>query len=308
MKVLIVANFNKGHFTPFIVEQVDALKRIGIEIDFFGVKGKGFWGYLSNLSALKEKINKYRPDLIHAHYGLSGLLANLQRKEPVVTTYHGSDIHSKGKNLFLSRIAMRLSAYNIFVSELLQKQSGCQGLSKCVLPCGVDVETFHPIERLEARKRLDWEAEGNYVLFAGSFDNEVKNSSLAKSAVKLIQNAKLVELSGYSRENVCLAINAANCLLMTSYREGSPVVTKEAMVCGTPIVSVNVGDVKNIIENVEGCYLTSYEPHEIANCLRQAISFRGKTNGRKRIFELGLSNESIAKQIVEIYKQVLERQ
>ena len=93
MRVLIVANHNKGYFVPFIVEQVNALKQLGIEVEYFAVHGKGIRGYLSNRSSLIAKIRDYHPDLIHAHYGLSGLLANLQRKVPVVTTYHGSDIH-----------------------------------------------------------------------------------------------------------------------------------------------------------------------------------------------------------------------
>lgn len=304
MKILIVANHNKGHFTPFIVEQVDALIRLGVEVDFFGVHGKGFFGYLSNLPALKRKIRECNPDMIHAHYGLSGLLANLQRKVPVVTTYHGSDIHSKGKNLFLSKIAIRLSAYNIFVSEGLQEQSGYTGSNQCVLPCGVDATTFSPMERNEARKLLGWDASSKYVLFAGAFDNDVKNSHLAKAATALVPEARLIELSGYSREQVNWAMNAANCLLMTSFREGSPVVVKEAMLCGTPVVSVNVGDVKKIISGIEGCHVTSYDAHDIANSLRLALTFNGKTNGRQRIIEQGLSNESIAKHIVEIYKKV----
>jgi hypothetical protein len=72
-------------------------------------------GYLRELPALRRLIRAERPDIVHAHYGLSGLLANLQRLVPVVTTYHGSDINVP-HILRLSKIAMRLSAHNIFVS------------------------------------------------------------------------------------------------------------------------------------------------------------------------------------------------
>jgi hypothetical protein len=44
MKILIVASYNKGHFAPFIVEQVEALKRTGVEIETFGIVGEGQWG------------------------------------------------------------------------------------------------------------------------------------------------------------------------------------------------------------------------------------------------------------------------
>ena len=108
MRVLVVASFNKGHFAPFIVEQAEALKEQGCEIEFFGLQGKGFRGYLHNVPQLKQKIREFRPDIIHAHYGLSGLFANLQREIPVVTTYHGSDINDKSALPF-SKMAIWLS-------------------------------------------------------------------------------------------------------------------------------------------------------------------------------------------------------
>lgn len=306
MRVLIVANHNTGTYTPFILEQVDALQNLGVEIDYFGVHGKGFYGYLSNLAPLKAKVEAYNPDLIHAHYGLSGLLANLQRKIPVVTTYHGSDIHSRGQNLFLSRIAMRLSAYNIFVSEGLQKLANYHNRNQCVSPCGVDTTTIYPIERSEARKLLGWDNEGKYVLFAASYDNDIKNSRLAKMAISLLEGVHMIELCGYTREQVNWAMNAADCLLMTSHREGSPQVVKEALTCGTPIVSVDVGDVKDVTSGIDGCYITTYDANELAASIEKAFAFQDKTKGPQRIVDRGLSNEQIAKRILEIYENVVK--
>ena len=308
MRVLIVANHNKGYYAPFIIEQVDALKRLGVECEYFGIHGKGISGYLSNLEPLKKKIQGFQPDLIHAHYGLSGFLANLQRRIPVITTYHGSDIHSKGLNIKISKSAAYFSVYNIYVSKPLLNLSGFKGGERCVIPCGVDTTTFHPIDQNVARDMLGWDINGKYILFAGAFDNDIKNSTLAKEAVSLVHNAKLVELRDYNRKQVNILMNASNCLLMTSHREGSPVVIKEAMACGTPIVSVNVGDVKELTENVECCYITSYNAQEIAENLQKALSFQGKTNGHNKILEKGLSNEYIASQILDIYQRVIEKQ
>lgn len=116
MKILFVASYNKGRYAPFITEQAVALRQAGCEVDFFGVIGKGITGYLKALSKLKEKICYFQPDVVHAHFGLSGLLANLQRSVPVITTYHGSDINLP-KNRPFSKMAMYLSAWNIFVSK-----------------------------------------------------------------------------------------------------------------------------------------------------------------------------------------------
>ena len=305
MKILIVANNKPGHFSPFVTEQVEALAKHGVEFDFFGVGGKGVLGYLSNLMPLKKKIHEFQPDLLHAHYGLSGLLANLQRTVPVVTTYHGSDVHSKGLNLFISKLTARSSAYNIFVSPKLLELTDYRGDNKSVIPCGVNTTTFFPVERAEARKQLGWDINETYVLFAGAFENEVKNSTLAKAAISHLQNVRLMELRGYNREQVNLAMNAANCLLMTSHREGSPQVIKEAMACGTPIVSVKVGDVNELLAGVDDCYITTYDSNEIATKIQQAIAFKGKTNGPKCIIDKGLSNEIVVHNILEIYQKLV---
>lgn len=307
MRILIVANYNTGAFSPFVREQVDAIKQFGVEVDFYGIQGKGIVGYLSNLNSLKNKIRIFQPDIIHAHYGLSGLLANLQRKVPVVTTYHGSDIHSKGRNLFFSRMSMWLSSYNIFVTEKLQKQAGYNGSKQCVLPCGVDTTAIYQIDRTDARKQLGWRLDGKYVLFAGAFDNAVKNSPLAKEVVAKLKKVELVEMRGFNRQQVNLVINAADCLLMTSHREGSPQVIKEAMSCGTPIVTVNVGDVQEQLNGMDGCYVAkTYEPDELAEALLRAFNFEGRTAGRQAIFSAGLDNSQIAKRLVVIYKKCVK--
>ena len=115
MKILVLASDKGGKFVPFIEEQIVALQQAGVEIIRYGVTGKGITGYLRELPALCRFISAERPDLIHAHYGLCGLLANLQRRVPVVTTYHGSDINLPSVRPF-SKISMLLSRYNIFVS------------------------------------------------------------------------------------------------------------------------------------------------------------------------------------------------
>lgn len=113
-------------------------------------------------------------------------------------------------------------------------------------------------------------------------------------------------ICGYSREQVNWAINVANCLLMTSHREGSLQVDKEALTCETPIVSVDVGDVKGVTDGNDGCYVTSYDAQKIADNLQLAFAFQGKTKGPQRIVERYLSNELVAKQIIEIYQKVIE--
>lgn len=306
MRILIVASYNQDRFAPFIVEQVEALKRVGCEIGFFGVRGKGVKGYLKNLPALKKEIMTFQPNVIHAHYGLSGLLANLQMEVPVVTTYHGSDINDK-MVLPFSKMAIRLSEWNIFVSQKTMLKVGIKG-NCTLLPCGTDLCNMQLTEKNEARRLMGLDVGKVFVLFAGAFENTVKNAALAKETVSLLHDnrVELLELKGYSREQVILLMCAANAFLLTSFSEGSPQVVKEAMACGCPIVSVDVGDVKERIEGLEGCFIsTTHNAKELAELLQKALSFEGRTQGRKKLMTDGLDNNIVTQQLIGIYKKVV---
>ena len=325
MKILIVASDKGGCFVPFVEEQIVALQSCGIQVLRYGITGKGVWGYLRCLPALKRAIKQHQPDLIHAHYGLSGLLANLQRRVPVVTTYHGSDIN-KPNVLRFSKIVMRLSAHNIFVSQrnvtlaLSPNSLITYRLKKryTLLPCGVNLPLpwiEMQTQRVEQLTLNQWVQEKlnagvKHVLFAGAFNNAVKDPELAKAAINELANegvkAELIELKGFNRDQVNALMYNCDALLMTSKTEGSPHVIKEAMACGCPIVSVDVGDVAERVSGVDGCYVvSSREPAAIAKALQLALASSGKTNGRQRILEMGLSNEQVAERLMAIYEQLV---
>lgn len=305
MKVLVVASHNKGRFTPFIEEQAKVLEMCGCAIRFFGLQGKGIKGYVKNMPLLRKEIKAFQPDVIHAHYGLSGLLANMQRRVPVVTTYHGSDINDK-KALRFSKIAMRLSAWNIFVSQKTMEIAKPRK-KYSLLPCGIVLSDLQLTERDEARRQMNLSYHKKYVLFAGAFDNTVKNAGLAKEVVAYLHddNVELLELKGFSRDEVTLLMCSADALLMTSFSEGSPQVIKEAMSCGCPIVSVDVGDVKERVDGVNGCFVAkTRESNELADLLREALLVEGKTKGRAKIVADGLDNRQVAEELLNIYKHV----
>lgn len=303
MKILIVCSKNSGKIAPFILEQGESLLRPGVEVDYYPIVGKGLRGYWKNRKLLLQKIKSFRPDIIHAHYGLSGLLANTQRNIPVVTTYHGSDINTSGV-FILSRLNMVLSAHAIFVSNENRLKSG---LSKnfTLLPCGVDTKTFVPCIKASARKLLGLDREEKLVLFSSAFDIAVKNSALALSSIALLPNVRLIELKNYSRSQVELLLNAADVALMTSFSEGSPQFVKEAMACNCPIVSVPVGDVPFVMEGVEGCFIAGYDAVAIAEKINMAFKFGKQTEGRNRIMELGWSTEKVAEKLLTLYREIL---
>ena len=309
MRVLVVHSGNHAHVAPFIAEQAEALREAGCEVRMFSVEGHGIRGYLRCLPMLKKAIADFHPDIVHAHYGLCGLLCTLQHQVPVVVTYHGSDINDRHALPF-SVLAARRAKFNILVSrrqrDRLARFVKLRYDRTTVLPCGINLDDFIPIPQGEAQEKLGLRSNVRYVLFAGAFDVAVKNAPLAQEVCRCIENVQLLELKGYNRSEVPLLMSAADCLLMTSHSEGSPQVIKEALACGLPIVSVDVGDVAELTAGVEGCYVADDRTVDtLAGLLNQALASGKRTAGRTRIVQLGLDNTQVAEKLIAIYQQVV---
>lgn len=273
MRVLIVASGNTKAASPFIIEQVESLKKIDIHIEYFLIKGKGWTGYLKSLSKLKKKIKNKKFNLIHAHYGLSGLLATLQRKIPVIITFHGSDININ-KNYKWSFIASRLSSKNIFVHKDQPKKLKVMLNEKDIIPCGINLKIFQPKDKVALRKKLNWDQKKVYILFSSSFDKPVKNVNLAYKSTQNIKNSELIELKNYTKIELSNLMNAADLLLVTSFSETGPLIVKEAIACNCPVVSTDVGDVKEIIVKRKNSFVTSYNPKEIEAVIKKVIKLK----------------------------------
>lgn len=317
MKIIFVAaKKNTGHFSPFVEEQKAALISLRMNVVDYAHTAHGILNYVKWIPKLRKAIKQNNPDVVHAHFGLTGLMAGLASMGtgvPVVVTYHGCDVNDKKLRPF-SRLAMRLAAWNIFVSKRQMinaygsEERAAKAKKGSIIPCGVNTNLFDAgqIDEIWYESKF---GNGKKVLFASDFGQEVKDPALAKAVIEdlklKIADLELVELKGYTREQVVTLMYKCKALLLTSIREGSPQVVKEAMACGCPIVSVDVGDVAERVEGLEGCYIVkSRDPKELAEALEKAIAY-GRTKGRERLLADGLDNEQVAHKLIEIYKQVL---
>ena len=308
MRVLVATNLyptpDRPTYGAFVEEQVRSLVARGLEIEVLhllrpGRRSRYLWGPI----AIERAMRRFRPDVIHAHYGLTGALAVRQRSVPVVVTYHGSDVTVPWQRR-ISRFAARRAAANLVVAEPQRALLGAPRTQ--VVPCGVDPTVFHPHSREEARARLGLDPSEPWILFAGAFANPVKNYSLLQAALgRPPQRAvRVKEITGMTRAEVASWMAAVDALVLTSHREGSPQVVKEALFCGLPVIGVPVGDVVDRIGGIDGCRVVDPEPSAVRAAIDDVLSRRARIQLMdEQLAEFRL--DRIAERIEAIYSEVM---
>jgi glycosyltransferase involved in cell wall biosynthesis len=301
----------------FVREQVDSLRRRGLEVDVLFVNGveEGKTAYLGGFGKVRQAVQGGRYDLIHAHYVFSGMMAlgqarplTREKRIPVVLTQHGIETQ-RGWTAPLCRWTSRRVDRTIATSPRVQAALGLPGVQ--VVPCGVDTDLFRPSDQAEARAALGLPQAPRLALYVGMRRPE-KRLDLVEAAVaearQLAQRSggpeiDLVIVDKEPHERIPLYLNACDVLVLASEGEGSPMVIKEAMACNLPIVSVDVGDVAQVIGGTAGCFIVEREVPALAAALCESLSAGRRTGGRNAIMPLSLA--AIAARIEAIYRETL---
>jgi len=176
-----------------------------------------------------------------------------------------------------------------------------------ILPNGVDIELFRPLDKKECRNKLEWEWDKKYILFASNPARPEKNFVLAKQTIENLNNDKIELKVVYDVDHKLMPIylNAADVFLLTSKWEGSPNIVKEAMACNIPIVATEVGDIKYLFGNIEGYYYTDPDPNKLVEYINFVLNNDIKPTGRQRIIDLNLDYDSFAEKLISIYLEIL---
>lgn len=326
MKVLFVSSGNSKNFdvAPFIRIQAESIKMRGINLDYYTVKGKGFFGYIKYGFRLRNYLKKSDCNLIHVHYSLSGwsaVLGSIGKNIPIVLSLMGTDTYGnyigEGRITPISRINILLTfLIQPFVKKIISKSRNIERAvylkhKSVIIPNGVDLKKFYPvINRENIRRNLRLDGGKKYVLFLGNKQSKRKNFSLVLNALPNLNEEDFDLVNPYPIHHTYIPnyLNAADVVILTSYSEGSPNIIKEAMACNCPIVSTDVGDVRWLFGDEPGHFITSFEPEDVAEKIKLALKFsaeKGHTNGRQRIIDLGLDSETVAKRIIKVYEEVL---
>lgn len=309
MKVLHITNNFPTNRNPifgiFVKEQIESLSLQGIENEIYFINGreKCQIEYLKAIIYLKNKLKNHKYDIIHCHHALCAIVLILSgacKDNKVLVSFQNDPKHELGS--FVFNIIKRHSDGII----LKNRSSFDSDDIIFYLPNGVNTTIFKPISRSEACEKLNLDLHKRYILFVSSNKlRKQKRYDRFKATMLLLKRAnnnfEELSLINIRRELVPYYFNAASLHLLTSDFEGSPNSVKESMACNTPVVSTNVGNVNELLDGVNESYVSrTNDPEELARLVHIALNSR-EFFGRKKIIELKLDIESVAKKLKEVY-------
>jgi teichuronic acid biosynthesis glycosyltransferase TuaC len=307
-------------YGAFVKAQVEALERAGVEIELMLLDGR--WRKLNYPKAVVDLQKRLRTnrsiDLVHAHYSFVGAVARTQWRLPVVLSYHGDDllgtVDARGRTRAFSKLVVAGGRIlgELVDSVIVMSEAMAARLKRPdvhVIPQGVDFDVFRPIPLEEAREALGLSPTRNYVLFAADPGIPVKRFPLAAAAVEqLRRNDPSIELIVTHRETqprLALHMNACDALVFPSFQEGSPTIVKQAMACNLPIVASDVGDVREVIGNTQGCRICQPTVEAFANGLERVLHRRDRTRGRDDIGHL--DSRVLTDKLIRVYEETLKK-
>jgi glycosyltransferase involved in cell wall biosynthesis len=305
---------------PFMVEHVNRLRRSGHSVEVFAFRGrKNPLRYLAARLSLRRYLTRERFDLLHTHWGQSGLVS-LYQGPPVVLTLRGSDLQGIVGRRFggaavlgailkqVTRlVAPRADAAIVVSAHLARLLPG--GIRTWVIPSGIELDVFHPLDQNQARSSLGLPRTKRLVLFASDPRRAEKRYALAKAAVELAgrpDDVELVVTANEPHSSMPLYLSACDVLLLTSTHEGSPNVVKEALACGLPVVSTDVGDVMEQFGRLDCCLVAPDDSAaSLAARLVTLLDSRPRDSGRSAVAAFSGDNE--VRRLNELYVGVLRR-
>jgi teichuronic acid biosynthesis glycosyltransferase TuaC len=300
-------------FGIFVKEQIESLQKAGVECDIYFSNGKengGMKAHIASIFTVWKLIHKNHYDVIHCHHSISGLILLLSggafTHKCVVSYQSDPNREFGGKWLFHL-------LYLSFNKIIIKNTSEYQREKKVVyLPNGTNSSFFKPMDKSQCRKELGWDVNKHYVLYMDSNagTRTVKRHDRYEEVLKILNkefgDVVSVELTNTPRERIPIFMNACDLHLMTSDFEGSPNSVKECLCCNTPVVSTDVGNVRDMMGDIPGCYVTKEKnASELAECASKVFRSKEPFNGRELFLAKGYGIENVAEKLKNVYQSIL---
>lgn len=312
MKILVVTAMYPHPERPgwgtFVERQVQSLEKRGHVVEVLHILGyRSRWEYARGAARVLRRTWEDRFDVVHAHFGLTGLASVLRWRTPLVITLHGSDA-LVGRFLPLaSRVACAFADVVVAVSPRIAERFP----THVIIPCGVELSEYVPRDRAQARQRLGLHPSRLYVLFPYDPSRAVKRHDLAVSVVEELKrrgrDAELLVVHKVPNAEMPWYYAASDALVLCSTSEGGPTTVKEAIACNVPVATVDVGDVTQVVDGVPIARVVPDTAHDLATAVEELVAqgvpqgFHGPTAMDR--FDLAHS----ARALEEVYRGLRKR-
>lgn len=295
-----ILSFVTNEESKFYEQQIEGLRTRGHTVDVVAVPGPRITGgvdtgrrskrvyvqhYLRSIAAARRSY-----DVVHANYGLTAPPAIAQPFHPVVLTLWGSDV--MGEYGWLTKICSRFADAVVVMSDEMGQRLDCDYQ---VIPHGIDLELFQPVPKQWARAHLGWDQSVHQALFPYGPSRDVKDYPRAERIVEMARDGvdgeiELQTVTGEPHGRMPIYMSAADCMLLTSKREGLPNSVKEAMACDLPVVSVDVGAVSTLLD-ADGHSTVGTDDEFLADALAETLRADERSNGSDLIVDLSLERQ-----------------
>jgi teichuronic acid biosynthesis glycosyltransferase TuaC len=313
MRVLVVSNMLASAEHPergrFVRDQVEALRGLkslrGSEIELYEL-GQGVGGLAEGAKELRRRFGKERFDVVHAHFGLTAWPAMAVRGRVRGLTIHGSDVSYRRTRLLTGVALARMDVVGTVSEELIGRLPGSRARGRAVvLPCGVDMERFRPLERGWARRQLRLDVDEAFVLFPARPERAEKRYDRAVALARAA-NVELRTLGGVDPELVPLWVNAASAVVVPSEREGFGLAVLEGLACDVAVLGTPVGVHEQALRGVEGALCAPFDLEVWGEALGERLEAKDpRVRGRERAGEF--SAERMAERVSEVWRAAVER-
>ena len=314
MKTLHITNNYPTNSFPifgiFVKEQIDSLNNLNLNNEVFFINGRegGKNAYLQSIIELRKKLNKADFDIIHCHHAFSAIILLLTFRShsfKKIVSYQNPPEKEGGILLF------KILRF-IFSGIILKNSSKLNSCSNIYyLPNGVNLNFFKVYSYCDSIQLLKLDKEKKYILFMDSYRRrKQKRVDRFDKVINILQkndnplNIEPLKLTNTDRKLIPYYLSVASLHIITSDFEGSPNSVKECLACNTPVVSTPVGNVGDLIGDVEGCYISkSFDVNELASLAIKSLDFEN-FKSRQILIDKKLDVKSVSKSLLCIYKSI----
>jgi D-inositol-3-phosphate glycosyltransferase len=314
----------------------------------------------SYLPGFVEAVREFRAannlsyDAVHSHYWLSGWVGRALARDmdvPHVATFHtlslikmqsrageAEPIHRQRVERELMSDADQIVAFSPHERDAMARLYDADPDHIELVPCGVDLARFQPLNQEESRERLGINGDkvllfvgrieslkgldllvrtaaqmetcqGMRVLVVGGEDGKEGEAARVRQLVHDLDMDEIFDFVGrVDQEDMPLYYSAADVCVVPSFYESFGLAALESMACGTPVVASRVGGLSTVIQHGRTGYLKSWRcPEAFANSLEMIISSKRLQNSmgiaaRKRAEDLGW--DQVAERMLRIYQRL----